>query len=76
MRIKTVTNCAVAAFAAIASSCVGSADTTAALNRQAADEYVVPVRPGGDGRPFWNVNAKRFVYAPVFDIPLTPGAQS
>lgn len=30
----------------------------------------IPVRPGLPGaRPFWNRNARRFIYAPAFDLP-------
>lgn len=66
------------AFAAIAllTSCCCDHSTETMLNSQAANEYATPIRPGGEGKPFWNVNAKRFIYAPVFDIPETPGAQS
>lgn len=73
--INLISYCAIA-IAGVSASCTGNNDTIAVLNRQAAEEYVVPVRPGGEGRPFWNVNAKRFVYAPVFDIPETPDAHS
>lgn len=46
-----------------------------ALNRRAASEYLRPVRRGGiDGRPYWNVFAKKFIYAPAFDFPATHGA--
>ncbi|TLS49124.1 hypothetical protein FE782_27165 [Paenibacillus antri] len=36
-----------------------------------------PLRPGVPGKsPFWNKYAKRFVYAPAFDLPLVPGASA
>jgi len=39
------------------------------LNRQAARESLVPVRPGIPGqRPFWNKYAVRFIHAPSFDF--------
>ena len=39
------------------------------LNKRAAAEYLVPVRPG-DGKdfPFWNSCAPSFIYAPVFEF--------
>lgn len=46
----------------------------AALNSQAASEYLQPVHRGGDGTPYWNAFAKRFVYAPAFDFPRVKGA--
>lgn len=47
------------------------------LNRQAAREYLRPVRRGGtDGRPYWNVFAKKFTYAPAFGFPAVGGAHS
>lgn len=46
-----------------------------ALNRQAAREYLRSVRRGGiDGRPYWNVFAKKFIYAPAFDFPTVADA--
>lgn len=45
------------------------------LNRQAAKEYLVPIRPGYEGRnPFWNGFAKKFIYAPAFDFSVVDGA--
>lgn len=39
------------------------------LNRQAAEEYLVPVRPGDAGaNPFWNEFALKFIYAPSFAV--------
>lgn len=41
------------------------------------DDTSRPVRPGEPGvRPFWNVHALRFIYAPAFDLPKTDGASS
>ena len=41
------------------------------------DDTAKPVRPGIPGeRPFWNVNAQRFIYAPAFDLPKVDGASS
>src|SRR3954471_3231124 len=36
-----------------------------------------PPRPGEPGiRPFWNIHAERFIYAPAFDLPKVDGAAS
>lgn len=40
-----------------------------ALNRQARQDYLFPVRPGYEGvNPFWNEFAVKFIYAPAFDF--------
>lgn len=40
-------------------------------------ESTVPIRPGVPGQtPFWNVAAKRFIYAPAFDFKAVPQAAS
>lgn len=45
------------------------------LNRQAAQEYLEPVRPGYEGRnPYWNGFAKKFIYAPAFGFADVSGA--
>ena len=46
------------------------------LNEQAASEYLQPVRPASEGRnPCWNKYAKKFMYAPAFDVPVVEGAR-
>lgn len=46
-----------------------------ALNRQARQDYLVPVRPGYEGvNPFWNEFAVKFIYAPAFDFKEVDGA--
>ena len=46
------------------------------LNAQAAKEYLQPLRPGYEGKnPYWNVFAKRFLYAPAFDFKEVEGAK-
>ncbi len=58
----------------IACSC---ADEYEKLNRQAAEEYLQPVRPASEGRnPCWNKFAKKFMYAPAFDVPSPSDAIS
>ena len=45
------------------------------LNKQAESEYLQPVRPASEGRnPCWNKFAKKFMYAPAFEVPSVPGA--
>jgi len=48
----------------------GTADASldyAAINAQAAEQYLRPIRPGYEGRnPFWDGFAKKFIYAPAF----------
>ena len=45
------------------------------LNAMAAKEYLEPLRPGYEGRnPYWNVFAKKFIYAPAFDFKDVEGA--
>ena len=47
----------------------------AELNRRAAGEYLLPVRPGVPGTsPFWNVASRQFTYVPAFDVPEEAGA--
>ena len=44
------------------------------LNLQAESEYLHPVRPASEGRnPCWNKFAKKFMYAPAFEVPSVPG---
>ena len=78
MRIpKITTYCTgMAAALSVLASCAGSSSRPDDLTRLAAEEYTVAVRPGGNGNPFWNVQAKRFIYTPVFDIPETSGASN
>ena len=39
------------------------------INRQALNEYLIPVRPGnGIDIPFWNKYAKGFIFAPSFEF--------
>ena len=46
------------------------------LNARAAKEYLEPIRPGYEGRnPYWNVFAKKFIYAPAFDFKEIAGAE-
>ena len=54
-----------------------SQESYLSLNEQAAREYLEPVRPASEGRnPCWNKFAKKFMYAPAFDVPATPEAAS
>lgn len=50
-------------------------DCFKSLNKQAAKEYLVPIRPFTEGRnPCWNEFCNRFIYAPVFDFQAKDGA--
>ena len=57
------------------SGCRQEVSQLEALNKQATSEYEQPIRPGGvDGQPFWNINAKKFIYAPVLGFGSVEGA--
>ena len=57
-----------------------TSSTTSATGKKsygqiALQESTVPIRPGVPGKiPFWNVAAKRFIYAPAFDFKAVPNA--
>ncbi|MBR4653295.1 MAG: acetylxylan esterase [Kiritimatiellae bacterium] len=55
-------------------ACKAGASDEARLAAAAAADYAVPVRPGGEGRPFWNGHSVRFLYPPAFDFAAVPGA--
>lgn len=39
------------------------------LHAEAVAESLIPIRPGVPGKvPSWNVKARRFTYAPAFDV--------
>lgn len=45
------------------------------MNKQAAAEYLRPIRPGYEGKnPFWNRFSYKFIYAPAFDFENVKGA--
>ena len=45
------------------------------VNDIALKETLIPVHPGEpEKRPFWNMKAKRFMYAPAFDFSPVPNA--
>ncbi len=59
------------------SACCGQNGVYHKLNKQASEEYLQPVRPASDGRnPCWNKFAKKFMYAPAFDVPYISDAVS
>ncbi|MBQ2423737.1 MAG: hypothetical protein II262_02955, partial [Alistipes sp.] len=49
-------------------------DPNVALTEKAAAEYLTPVHPGSENRPFWNGFSKKFIYAPSFDFSTVEGA--
>ncbi|MGN0202258.1 MAG: hypothetical protein ACI399_05065 [Candidatus Cryptobacteroides sp.] len=66
---------AVAAVLLVQSCQNQSSDSFESLNRQAAEEYLVPIRPAYEGRnPAWNGYALKFLYAPSFDFQKMDGA--
>ena len=70
---KTLTTTLVATM--LLAGCQTTIPEHEALNAQAAEEYLQPIRPGYEGRnPFWNKFAKKFIYAPAFDFPAAEGA--
>lgn len=63
----------VAALALALSAC--TSDPFKKLNAQADGEYLVPIRPGYEGRnPYWNIYAPKFTYAPAFGFETVDGA--
>ena len=65
------------ATALLLAACSRPKDRFEALNERAAKEYLEPLRPGYEGRnPYWNVFAKRFLYAPAFDFKEVEGAKT
>lgn len=62
--------CVLTVFAALLTPSLFSTD----LDVLNATDLRAEVRPGGvDGRPFWNVCAKQFLYAPSFDFKPVSG---
>lgn len=70
----SITAAVIACMAITGCSSDGNTDF-AYLNAQAEAEYLIPVRPGYEGRnPYWNRFAKKFIYAPAFDFNEIDGA--
>src|SRR6266545_7535760 len=45
------------------------------LRKQAIQESLIPIRPGAPGKsPFWNAQAKQFIFDPAFDFKAIQGA--
>ena len=77
MSVKCLSAAAFLCAAIVTASCGGGKDVYTKLNRQAAQEYLQPVRPASEGRnPCWNKFAKKFMYAPTFDVPAPSDAVS
>ncbi len=69
-------NSLLTAFLVLLCSCSGP-DLYERLNSQASEEYLQPIRPASEGRnPCWNKFAKKFMYAPAFDVPAPSDALS
>ena len=77
MVTKNLCAAALLCAAIVTASCSGGKDIYTELNRQAVQEYLQPIRPASEGRnPCWNKFAKKFMYAPAFDVPAVPDALS
>ena len=77
MVTKNLYTAALLCAAIFTASCSGGKDVYTKLNRQAAQEYLQPVRPASEGRnPCWNKFSKKFMYAPTFDVPAPSDAVS
>ena len=77
MVTKYLSAAAVICAAIVTVSSCGEKDLYTKLNRQAAKENLHPVRPASEGRnPCWNKFAKKFMYAPAFDVPAPSDAIS
>ena len=62
--------CFISAALLVASPGSLSAGGTDEIAKLVAEDLTHEVRPGGvDGRPFWNANARFFMYPPAFDFP-------
>jgi maltose/maltodextrin transport system substrate-binding protein len=73
MKIKLFPCAAILAL--ICMSGCNNTDFYGKMNRQAAAESLIPVRPASEGRnPCWNKFAKKFMYAPAFDVPAMENA--
>jgi maltose/maltodextrin transport system substrate-binding protein len=46
------------------------------LMEESRRDLLSTIRPGGGGAPFWNANARMFVYPPSFDFPAVAGASA
>src|SRR4051812_38101998 len=47
------------------------------FHQQAVEESLAPIRPGVPGKtPFWNSQAKQFIWAPAFDFKTVENATS
>lgn len=44
------------------------------LKNLAIDQSMIPIRPGGQDQPFWNINSKRFINVPSFNFKHIDGA--
>ncbi len=68
--------CAILAIAIAAVSVSCSESDSDRFNSQAAREYLIPVRPGCEGRNnWWNRYSPKFIYAPAFDVKEIEGAE-
>lgn len=62
-------------FTGIAFICAAQQEPLTAFGKTEWKASAIPLRPGQPGKaPFWNVFAKRFIYAPAFNFKVIDGA--
>lgn len=71
-RIFTPVNKIGKIFVALAASLAAGCSPEVSLERMAREEYDTPIRKGP---PYWNVFAKKFIYAPAFGFAPVNGAR-
>lgn len=72
---KFLSTVAAAAAVVVTASAQAPAMDYRMINERAAEDYLIPVRPGYEGRnPFWNGYSRKFIYAPAFDFPAEKSA--
>lgn len=77
MKLLKISSLALLTLAACFSQSCGGRDVFEALNKQAAEEYLVPIRPASEGRnPCWNGYSRKFTFAPAFEVEAKEGAAS
>jgi len=73
---RTIAFASMAAALMLTSCTAQKTDIFEKVNKQAANEYLTPIRPASEGKnPCWNAYAKKFLYAPAFDFKTVEGAQ-
>ena len=78
MNKKTVFFSAITAFTVAMCGCIGLNNEEYRMSDDLAEisvkDTLMPIRPGGNGKPFWNKYAIQFIYAPAFEFAKVDGA--